>query len=124
MHPFEIAAVIIQSTLDAFQENNTEYSPQEQALEMLTQVMQNSTMYAKQATELIVEFNTIDILLPGQDLNEKFGIINLAMLLSDQSNPSTASTPPFVNVVTSQNSTKSTYTPKPYQRRYQADKQC
>ena len=47
MHPFEMTAVIIQSTLDVFQENNTEYSPREQALEMLTQVMQNNTIYAK-----------------------------------------------------------------------------
>ena len=37
---------------------------------MLTQVMQNSTVYAKQATELIAELKTIDILLPGQDLNK------------------------------------------------------
>ena len=114
MHPFETAAVIIQSMLDAFQENNTEYSTREQALEMLTQVMQNSTIYTKQATELIDKLNTINILLPGQDLNENFGIINLAMLLSDQSNLSTTSTPPIVNAVTTQNGTESMYNSKPY----------
>ena len=79
----DMAAIITQSTTEAFQQNDTEYTPREQALEMLTQVMQNSTVYAKQATELIAELNTINILLPGQDLNEKFGIINLSMLLSD-----------------------------------------
>ena len=47
MHSFEMAAIIIQSMIEAFQQNNTEYTPREQALEMLTQVMQNSTLYAK-----------------------------------------------------------------------------
>ena len=106
MHPFEMAAIIIQSMLDAFQQNNTGYSTREQALEMLTQVMHNSTIYAKQKTELIAELKTNDILLPGQDLNEKFRIINLAILLSDQSNPSTTSTTPIVNTVITQNNTK------------------
>ena len=73
---------------------------------------------------MIVELKTIDILLPGQDLNKRFGIINLAMLLSDHSTLSTTSTTPIVNVVTTQNTTKSMYTPKLYQQRYQADKQC
>ena len=45
MHLFEMTAIIIQSTTEAFQQNNTEYTPREQALEMLTQVMQNSTVY-------------------------------------------------------------------------------
>ena len=120
MHPFEMAAIIIQSMTEAFQQNDTEYTPREQALEMLTQVMQNSTVYAKQATELIAELKTVDILLPDQKLNDRFGIINLAMLLSDQDTQSTTPTTPVVNAVT----TPSTYTPKLYQRRYQADKQC
>ena len=124
MHPFEMAAIIIQSMTEAFQQNDTEYTPREQALEMLTQVMQNSNVYAKQATELIAELKTIDILLPGQALNERFGIINLAMLLSDQSTQSTTPTTPIVNAVTTQNTTKSMYTLKPYQQRYQVDKQC
>ena len=73
---------------------------------------------------MIAELKTIDILLPGQALNERFGIINLAMLLSDQSTQSTTSTTSIVNAVTTQNNTKPMYTPKPYQLRYQADKQC
>ena len=91
---------------------------------MLTQVMQNGTVYAKQASELIAELKTIDILLPGQALNKRFGIINLAMLLSDHSIQSTTLTTPIVNAVTTQSTTKSMYTPKQYQQRYQADKQC
>ena len=42
------------------------------------------------------------------------------MLHSDQSTHHSTLTTPVVNAVT----TQSTYTPKPYQRRYQADKQC
>ena len=120
MHPFEMAAIVIQSTTEAFQQNDTEYSPREQALEMLTQVMQNSTKYAKQATELIAELKTVDILLPDKDMNDRFEIINLALLLSDQPTQSTTQTTPVVNAVT----TQSMYTPRKYQRRYQADKQC
>ena len=46
------------------------------------------------------------------------------MLLSDHSALSITSKTPTVNAVTTQNTTKSMYTPKPYQQRYQADKQC
>ena len=69
---------------------------------------------------MIAELKTVDILLPDQKLNDRFGIINLAMLLSDQPTQSTTPTTPVVNAVT----TQSMYTPKPYQQRYQADKQC
>lgn len=59
-----------------------------------------------------MELNIIDLLLPEQDLNKKIGIINLALLLSDQPSTLSESTSLTANAVTTQNGNKTLYTPQ------------
>ena len=67
---------------DAKQQSDINYTPKEQALEMLTQVLKGSK-YAKSATKLLIELLICNFFMPNKDLDPKFEVKNLAILLTD-----------------------------------------
>ena len=66
----------------AKQQSDIDYTPREQALEILTQVLRESK-YAKSATKLLTELSICNFLMPKKDLDPKFEVKNLALLLAD-----------------------------------------
>ena len=80
--PSKYASIILYSASEAHQTSDIDYTPREQALEMLTQVLKGSK-YAKSATKLLTELSIYNYLQPDQPLDPKFDVKNLALLLTN-----------------------------------------
>jgi len=80
--PSKYASIILYSVDKHKRQSNIEYTPREQALEMLNQVLKGNK-YAKSATKLLTELSIYNFFEPKRDLDPKFEGKNLAILLTD-----------------------------------------
>ena len=80
--PSKYTSIILYSVDKHKRQSNIEYTPREQALEMLNQVLKGNK-YEQSATKLLTELSVYNFFEPKSDLDPKFEVKNLAILLTD-----------------------------------------
>lgn len=80
--PSKYASIILYLVSKAKQQSDIENTPREQALEMLTEVLKGNK-YAKLAIKLLTEILICNFITSNKDLNSKFGVKNLNILLTN-----------------------------------------
>ena len=95
--PSKYALILLYSVDKHKRQSNIEYTPREQALEMLNQVLKGNK-YAKSAKKLLTELSVYNFFEPKSDLDPKFEVKNLAILLTDHIGTSPQQTVTNVNI--------------------------
>ena len=82
INPSKYASIILYSVDKHKRQSNIEYTPREQALKMLNQVLKGNK-YAKSATKLLTKLLIYNFFEPEKDLDPMFEVKNLAILLTN-----------------------------------------